>query len=170
MDIAKRLRLILRESENEQYGPEVISTQMSETDKRINEVMHYCDTMSKEERKEARSSITIDIAQLLLCFGARMATYSLRLSEEKCLTYGLSAIDMAFEVLDIRDIWVVLVLYCDVQKRSGFSLDGIFDRGGEFTHELKNFIHRKDEFKTLECMGYSLEVDENDLLIYRRAW
>ena len=61
-------------------------------------------------------------------------------------------------------------LYCDVQKKHGLSFDEILRQNNDFSSVLRDFINRNEKDKSLECMGYVLEVDENNNPIYRRTW
>ena len=106
----------------------------------------------------------------LLRFGIAMATYSLRLSEQRYFTNGLLAISMTLEKMDIRDILVVLPLYCDAQKKTGLSFDEILKQSNAFAATLKSFISRDEKNRSLGCMGYILEVDENNTPTYKRTW
>jgi hypothetical protein len=170
MDVIKNLKAILGELEYNQYAVKDIPAQLSVVDNNINEILDYCMSISQDERNQIHESITAEMAWLLLCFGIRMATYSLRLSNQKHFTHGLLSISMAFEILDTRELLVVLPLYCDVQKKNNLSFDEILKQNNGFTSVLENFINRDEKDNSLECMGYVLEIDENNTPTYQRTW
>ena len=110
------------------------------------------------------------MAWLLLSFGIRMATYSLRLENQRYFTNGLLAISLTVEVLDKRELLIILPLYFDVQSKTNLSFDEILEKNNEFSFILKNFNNRDEKDKSLECMGYVLDFDENNNPIYQRTW
>lgn len=116
------------------------------------------------------NGISTDIAWLLLCFAINMATYSLRLSEQKYFSNGLIALGMVLGNLDRREIMVVMPLYYNVSKQKKLSFEKVLNLNDEFAALVKNFLSRNEEDKTLESMGYILVKDENSNLIYQRTW
>jgi len=169
MDIIENLKSCSEESINEQYGVKTIPVELARIDIKINEMLDYWIGLSKDDKEIISLYISEDIAWLLMCFGIRMATYSLRLSNQRYFTNGLLAIGMTLGILDIRDIWVVLPLYCDAQKKTGLSFDEILDQDIKFASTLRNFIGRDEENKTLKCMGYVIGY-EYDNPTYMRTW
>jgi len=139
-------------------------------DKIVNEVLNYYISISQDEQDRIHKLITVEMAWLLLCFGIRMATYSLRLSNQKYFTNGLFAIGMTLGILDRRELLLILPLYYDAQKKNGLSFDEILKQKNEFASMLEDFFKRNEKDKTLECMGYDLKVDENNNPIYLRIW
>ena len=112
-----------------------------------------------------------EMADYLLEFGIRMATYSLRLSSQKYFINGLFALNMAYEkIYDHRDLLVILPLYIDVQKKNNFSFYEVLKQNDEFSSELNDFINRDEKDKSLECMGYILGIDKNNNPIYKKTW
>ena len=89
---------------------------------------------------------------------------------QRYFTNGLLAISMTIGVLDLRDLLVVLPLYCDVQKKNNLSFDAILKQDYKFTPILRDFINRDEIDKSLKCMGYFLEIDANGNSTYQRAW
>jgi len=170
VNIIEEINLILEKWEDLQYSVRGIPSRPLKTDEKISEIVNCYTTMRRDEQKKINKNTTVDMAWLLYCFGIRMATYSLRLSDQKYFTDGLSAIAMGLGVLDTRDIWVILPLFCDAQKKNDLSFDEILERDDEFASELKDFLNRDDEYKTLKCMGYVLGIGENGLLEYQRTW
>jgi len=170
MDIIISLTSVLEELKKSKYIVKSIPVQLLETDKKINEILDYCINTSLYEIAQIHKLITIDMAWLLLGFGIRMATYSLRLSNQKYFTNGLFAISMTLGILDIRDILVVLPLYCDAQKKNKLSFKEILKQNNEFSSILEAFINRDEKDKSLECMGYVIEIDENSNPTYQRIW
>ena len=170
MDIINNINFILQKSQAEQYGVKNISIQLSETDEKINTIIDYCKNIKMEEKDKIRKLMTTEMAWLLLCFGIRMATYSLRLSNQDYFINGLIAISMTLGILDQRELLVVLSLYCDVQKKCKLSFDQILKRHDEFSFLLKSFNNREEKDKSIECMGYILALDENDNPTYQKTW
>ena len=170
MDIIAELKYVLEASKNNQNTDNSIPAQLSDIDEKINEILDYWTNVNQEERGQILKFITVDIAWFLFCFGIKMATYSLRLSNQRYFTNGLLAIGMTLGILDTRDIWVILPLFCDAQKKTGLSFDEILGQNSDFSSELKDFINRDEKDKTLECMGYILDVDENNNPTYKRTW
>ena len=174
MDIIEDLNYYWEESIKasikEDYGVEIIPIQLSEVDIGVNEVMDSYRCIGKDEQDRLDEYIYEGFAWFLLRFGIRMATYSLRLSDQRYFTNGLCDIGMTQGVLDIRDILVILPLYCDAQKKTGLSFDEALSQNSKFTSTLRDFIGRDERNKTLSCMGYVCEIDENNIPTYQRTW
>jgi hypothetical protein len=169
MDVIKQLEVLLEKSKNS-YAVNAIPVQLTSLDYEINEIIDYSLSISHAEQVCIRESITVDMAWLLLCFGIRMATYALRFSSQRYFSNGLFAISMTVGVLDSREALVVLPLYCDVQKKKNLYFEEMFNLNNEFATLLKDFSNRDAKDKSLECMGYSLEIDENNTPTYQRTW
>jgi hypothetical protein len=170
MDIREKFIFVLEESRRNQYGVKDIPVCLSKVDQEINEIIDNYTNIDDCARDTIRAVVTVEVAWLLLCFGVRMATYSLRLSNQRYFTNGLLAIGMAFGVLDGRELLVILPLYCDVEKKTKLSFDDLFKQNDDFSVILKNFINRDEKDKSLECMGYILKIDENNGPTYQRTW
>jgi len=102
MDVIVLLNDILKESIYSEYSIKNISIEISKIDNKINDIIDYWTKVSQWENENIQKTISIDIAWLLLCFGIRMATYSLRLSSQKLFTNGLFAIGMTSSVIEKR--------------------------------------------------------------------
>jgi len=170
MDIIYKLNMVIEEVKKGHYGVMNIPLQLTDTDLLIDEIIEMYKNMNKEEKGELKKSISMDTAWQLLCYAIRMATYSLRLLSQKCFTNGLFAMSITLGILDERELLIVMPLYYDVQKKNSLSFDELLKRNDDFSIFLDVFINRKEEDKTLECMGYILENDENNNPIYRRTW
>jgi len=170
MDIIKKMECILEDSKNSSYIVKDIPVQLLEIDKIINEILDFCKGLSQGEQDLIYKSVTVEMAWLLICFGIRMATYSLRLSNQRYFTNGLFAISMTLGIVDRRDILLILPLYYDVQKKNGLSFNDILKQNNAFISILKDFLNRDEKDKSLECMGYVLGIDENNNPIYQRTW
>jgi len=170
MDIICKLGAIFAESKVTLYAAMDIPVQLSEIDKKVNEIIDYYACISQDEQDKIHKSVTVEMAWFLLCFGIRMATYSLRLSSQKYFTNGLLAIGATWGILDRRELLIILPLYNDAQKKKGLSFDEILKKQNEFTSVLKEFNNRDENEKTLECMGYTIELDEDNNQTYRRTW
>ena len=170
MDVIVLLNDILKESIYSEYSIKNISIEISKIDNKINDIIDYWTKVSQWENENIQKTISIDIAWLLLCFGIRMATYSLRLSSQKLFTNGLFAISMTSSVIEKRELLVVLPLYCDVYNKKKLSFNEILKQHNKFSIILEEFINRDDKDKSLECMGYTLKVDQNNVPTYYRTW
>ena len=154
-----------------QYIQNYIPESLSKADIIFNEIIDDYLLLAKDEKDNIKNFITEEMANYLLGFGIRMATYSLRLSNKKYFINGLFALSIVVGILyDLRDLLVILPLYCDVQKKNNFSFNEILMQNDEFSLVLKEFIERDEKDKTIKCMGYILETDENNNQTYKRTW
>ena len=171
MNILNELEVSLKEAkDNGEYWEKGIPDSMMKMDIELNKIINKCILLSKEEKELVDKSITTDIAWLLLCFAINMATYSLRTSKQEYFYNGLTALGMVLEVLDQREILLVMPLFYDVHKRNKLSFETILNRNDEFATFLRDFLRRDDKNKSLGCMGYILTRDENNNLFYKRIW
>jgi len=170
MDIINRLNHVLEEVKKGQYGVANIPTKLTGLDMEIGEIVDYYTSSNDCVKEYVHKSITEDMSWQLMCYGIRMATFSLRCSCQKHFDNGLSAIGMTLGKLDLRELLIVLPLYCDVQKKNNLSFDKLLDKKDDLSYFLEEFINRDESNKTLECMGYVLEYDENNVPTYRRTW
>jgi len=162
---------INNEKMNDQIDHQRVPVQISKSGLLFLELVDDYMMLSKVDKEEVKIHLTIKMAWYLLSFGVSMATYSLRLSNQKYFTNGLFAVSMTFGLLDIRDILVILPLFCDAQKKNNLSFDEILKQKNDFSLELENFINRDEKDKSLECMGYIIKVDEsNNQAYYYRTW
>jgi len=154
-----------------QYVQNYVPEKLSKADILFNELVDDYLLLTNEEKDNIKKLVTEEMAYYLLGFGIRMATYSLRLSNKKYFINGLFALSIIVGILyDLRDLLVILPLYCDVQKKNNFSFSEILRQNDEFSSVLKEFIKRDEKDKTLECMGYILGMDEGNNQIYKRTW
>lgn len=171
MQSLKELEDILVEAKKSgEYWEVKIPISMMKMDVELNRIIDKYDILSIEEKKLIRNGISTDIAWLLLGFAINMATYTLRLSEQKYFSNGLIALGMVLGILDQREIILIMSLYYDVSKRNKMSFDKIISQNDEFATFVKNYLNRNEEDKTLESTGYILTKDENNNLIYKRTW
>lgn len=171
MNILKELEITLKEAKDSgEYCEKGVPASMMKMDIALNRIIGDYILLSKEEKKLVCNGISTNIAWLLLCFAINMATYSLRFSEQKYFSSGLTALGMVLGILDQREIILIMPLYYDVHKRKGLSFEEILKQNDEFATFVRNFLSRNEEDKTLECMGYILTTDENNNPIYQRTW
>ena len=95
-----------------------------------------------------------------------MATYSLRLSEQRYFTNGLIALGLASRSIDLRDVLRLLALYWDVHKRNGLNFKEVLSQNNDFSHILNKFIEREKPDKSLKCMAFAL-VGRGDGIQYK---
>jgi len=141
----------------------LLPIEMSKIDIDTNNVLEQYVNLSK--KKKSKVHLSNDIQELLWSFGFNMATYALRLGEQKYFTHGLIALGWASKV-DIRDVLVILAAYWDVHKRRKLSFQTAIEQGNDFAEILQQFTARKEADKTLECMGIEL-VGEGQNIQYK---
>lgn len=171
MNILKELEITLKEAKDSgEYWEKGAPSSMMKMDIELNRIIVEYNLLSNEEKKSVCKGISTDIAWLLLCFAINMATYSLRFSEQKYFSNGLTALGMVLGILDQREIILIMPLYYDVHKRERLSFERVLNHNDEFASFVKNFLNRNEEDKTLESMGYILTADENNNPIFQRTW
>lgn len=171
MNNVKQLYDLLKIIENEDdYCEEYVPESIKETDIKLNKLIENYSILSIEEKNIVRNSLSIKNAWILLCFSINMATYALRLSKERYFINGLTALAMIIGILDIREIILVMPLFYDVSKKNNFSFTKILAQQDSFSDFVKLFLNRREEDKSLECMGYILTRDKNNNLFYKRTW
>ena len=142
----------------------------SNINKELNRIIDNYSVLSIDDKIIINKNVSPDVAWLLYSFAIMMSTYSLRFSEQQKFTNGLQAMRMIFNVIDQRDILVIMPLYYDVTIRNKLSFKEILVENDDFASFVNKFIGREAEDKTLACMGYLLTTDENNDLIYKRTW
>ena len=147
-----------------------VPNQISKADLLFNDVLDKYMMISKTGKEDVKKFITVETAWYLLGFGIRMATYSLRLSDQRYFTNGLMALSIVVKKLDQREILLILPLYYDVHKKHNLSFHSSLVYNDEFSVMLEDFLYRDEVDKTIECMGYVLSEDENDNPFYERTW
>ncbi|ATW25275.1 hypothetical protein [Candidatus Formimonas warabiya] len=171
MNIVKEIEVILEETKiSGEYWEKGIPSSIMRMDIELNRVIENYANLSKEDKKLVGNDISTDIAWSLLYFAINMATYSLRFSEQRYFTNGLFALGMILRVLDQREILLVMPLFYDVSKKNKLSFQKILDQNNDFADFVNKFLSRREEDKTLECMGYILTKDENNNPLYKRTW
>ena len=130
----------------------VIPILMSETDEEINEVMDRI----LSSKKLGNLRVSNEVAWLLMGFGFNMATYSLRKAEQRYFNNGLIAIGIASRIIDLRDCIRLLSLYWDVFKQKGLSFELVISQKSDFSKIIEKFLERKENDKSLVCMGFIL--------------
>ena len=151
---------------SDQYSLHGVPAQLSVLDNAFNKTIIEYKQLSEHDKDEVQKLITIKIADLLLGFGERFATYSLRLSSQEYFTNGLIALSVTLKVQDTRELLRVLSLYCDVQKKRNLSFSEVLEQGNEFSSFLKQFINREKKDKTIECMRYVIKYDDDTPTYY----
>ena len=142
-----------------------IPISMSIYDVDINKLIENYLLLTKEKRIEIR--ISEEVGWLLLGFGFSMATYSLRLNDQKYFTHGLIAMNIAYKAIDWREILRVLAAYWDVHKRKRLSFQTAIEQSdNDFSMVLQQFITRRKSSKSLKSMGLEL-VGEGQNIQYK---
>lgn len=134
---------------------------MDETDIEINNILDSY--LLSENNEKTNFKVSNDIAWLLMGFGFYMATYSLRSSEQRYFSNGLTAIGIASKAIDLRECLKLLPLYWDVFRKKGLSFQPVLSQNNDFSKELQKFLERDELNKTLECMGFELAGKEENI-------
>lgn len=155
---------------NKEYFEKDIPIIMQSEDIEFNEIMEEYIMLSEEARASIQKKISVDNAWILLCFSENMATYSLRLKDQSYYTNGLAALSLIMNILDQREILIILPLYYDVYVKTGMQLTRALGTSEDLKDMVINFFNREDQHKSLKCMGYILEEHGNGDLCYKRKW
>ena len=140
MSVIKKIENILEEAKaSGQYWEKDVPIAMMKMDIELNKIIENYIILSKEEQKMVGNDISVEIAWLLLNFSTNMATYSLRLSEQRYFTNGLWALGMVLNILDQREVLIVMPLYYDVSKQNKWSFEKILKENNKFSNFVKNF-------------------------------
>jgi len=134
---------------------------MSKTDVAIDNAIKEYLLLTQKEKDEIQ--ISGDIGWLLLGFGFNMATYALRLTDQEFFSHGLIALGIASNILDLREILKLLVLYWDVAKKVKLSFQPVLDISDSFSAILQRFIMRNEADKSLECMDFIIVGNGADI-------
>lgn len=153
---------------NNHYYDKNLPAKMSNADKNLNIIFDSYKLYGAEGRKKTDQFITPEIAWQLLGFSIRMATYSLRLSDERLFANGMVALSIIIDILDKREVLIAITLFFDIKQKHCFSFNSFLKQNDRFSVLLEDFTKRKPEDQSLECMGYTLTADENSNLIYKR--
>lgn len=61
-------------------------------------------------------------------------------------------------------------LYNDVHVKNKMSFEEIIKQKESITEIVQSFLKRKDEDKSIIAMGYIIETNELNQVIYKRTW
>ena len=171
MSVINDIEKILEDAKNDgDYWEKKVPVKMSKMNVELNEVVDSFSVLRGEDKTAVHDSISNHVAWSLLAFAENMATYSLRLNEQRFFTNGLSALGMVMGILDTREILLIMPLYYDVSIRCNLSFSAVLNQKDEFAAFVKAFLDRDEVNKTLKCMGYIFSEDDNNYPIYRRTW
>lgn len=91
---------------------------------------------------------------------SEIAALAVRSKSKELLITGLDSLFSSNAIYDYRDIISALVLYYDAAKRLGLDADAFFLMYSEVnpmsTKDMRNFINRSSEQKTIEIGGYKV--------------
>ena len=119
--------------------------------------------LDESERTTIRSRINVDLAAKLAALGLRMATMALRKRDRSYLLAGAVALTLDADVLDPRDVYLVLAVLFDAGTRLSYPLDDTLKtvaRHGTPRREkviVDGFVLGPDYMKSIESMGVDLE-------------
>jgi hypothetical protein len=113
-------------------------------------------------------------SRVLLAFGERMASTSVREGSQKPLLPGLLAVGIGGLHEDSREAITVLPLFYDAAQRTGVDPENIFEGAAALLPEpiasdIRRFPHRSATDRSLQAMWYSVGAD-SDGFRYVRNW
>lgn len=162
------IAIIERSKLNDEYYNGNISSSMSEMDIEINYIIDDFLLNSKESKKSFCNELALESAWLLLNYAMNMAVYSLRSSDQRFFTNGLTALGIVINILDKREILLLMSLYYDVYKKNRLSFKEVLSQKDEFSCFVSSFLKRDEQDKSLESMGFILTKDKDNNPIYIR--
>ncbi|HEV2952468.1 MAG TPA: hypothetical protein VG015_00050 [Candidatus Dormibacteraeota bacterium] len=144
------------------HDPYLLQPYPTPLDEALDAVVSGFGSMSDAERAVWKGKVpfTQRDSQVLLTYGARMATQALREGSTDRVTNGLLAHLIEGERDDWRENIIVLTLLFDAMKKLGAEPLPLFDAvaslalGDPAGETLKGFRNRKPEVLTIESMGY----------------
>ena len=146
----------------------------SDIDSQISLLVRSWLTLEEPARIAALARVSEEHTYLLIGYSARMATLAVREHEAEYILLGLVALGLDGWCGDWRNNALVVPLHYDAARRIGLSPDHIFEEAASVLPSspadfLRSFLHRTEEDKSIEAMGYSVSADANGFL-YVRLW
>lgn len=111
---------------------------------------------------------------VLRVFGERMASAAVRNKDPALLKTAAIGFLLDVSYSDVRDVLIVLPLFCDAIKRLKLNAKSFCKSvraitGEQLASPLEKFLKRKEQDKSLEAMGYIASADA-DGFRYVRTW
>lgn len=156
---------------NRGYGSLPIPKQR---DKEISQLLRTWIELDEPGRKASAAQITDEQSRILLAYSERMASLAVRERKGDFLFLGLVALGLAGGLEDWRQCLLRATLLFDAAQRIGSDPNPVFEKVAavlpheETASELRQFLARSAEDKSIEAMGFAAGSDEQGFR-YQRA-
>ena len=138
----------------------------------LNSMWDRAQSLSETQAASVRDAVDIELAAKLMRYSKRLAVLALREKNQVRIQYGLNALSLDDDQLDIRDVLRAVVLHYDVCQRHAFNFRELFDVGFRLATSSRRdevgfqFLHGPDYGKSLEALAYSLvDTDQGPLYV-----
>src|SRR5579885_505258 len=131
--------------------------------------------LPRSDRDAASQSVTLRQWYVLLAFSRRRASLAVREEREELIFQGLLAVGLDGWRYDFRDCIVRLALLYDAAVRIGVAPEEVFERAATLlpprsAAELRSFLLRAPEDRSLWVMGYKAGSDEDGFRYVSFPW
>jgi hypothetical protein len=162
----------LKSEENHGYGQAPIPTKRDED---ITALLRTWRHMKPEARDEVAEVIRSDQLLTLLAYGERMASLGVRRKDRETLLLGLLAVGLSGWREDPREGMMVLSLFFDASQKVGEPPSSLFNDAASLLpakigSELRTFLRRSPEDRSLESMGYRVGTDADGFRYQYSGW
>jgi hypothetical protein len=134
----------------------------SRADRVLQTTWPLLDELSDADVNDIREVIDIDLAGKLLAYSRRAAVMGLREGADEAVRFGLYAVSLDADLLDIRDVFRAVVLHFDVCRRHCLDFTMLFEMGLRFSTERRRnqlagqFLSGPNYTKSLKTMKYTV--------------
>lgn len=161
----------LRDENNIGYGTRPIP---HPRDAEISALLRAWLSLAEPLRIAALTQISEDYRFTLLAYSERMASLAVRDHNREHLLLGLLALGLDGWRFDWRDNLLVVCLHYDAAQRLSLCPNALFENAAQMLSDqpangLRSFLHRSQEDKCLDAMGYTVTADA-DGFRYQRTW
>jgi hypothetical protein len=130
--------------------------------------------LDEGDKRTVRESVERDQKFVFLAFAERMASLAIRLKSREPLMLGMIAMFLQIGTGDVREDILRLALVHAAAQKIGMDPRSLFMEsarqfGLDDTSGLDAFLHRSDEDKSINSMGYTEGTDE-DGFRFVRTW
>jgi len=143
-------------------------------DKEISHLIRTWIELDEPLRKASAAQMTDEQTRILLAYSERMASLAVRERKSDFLFLGLVALGLAGGLEDWRQCLLRASLLFDAAQRIGSDPNPVFEKVAavlphqETARELRQFLARPAEDKSIEAMGFAAGSDEQGFR-YQRA-
>jgi hypothetical protein len=146
-----------------------------EPEARLSEAWGEFELLTSHEWSEIRTSIDQHLAGMLLVYGMRMATLSVREGNPIRVSHGLMALVLDQDLLDQRDVLCDAALLYDASTRLNVSPEALFRRSANYASSqrsslLLQYLTAPDYMKSAESMGFDVVTTEEGFTYKHRPW